>query len=100
MLQVTINGQPHQFADGLTINQALRQITVEVPTLCHDDRIQPYGSCRLCTVEVKGMTSVSTLLSNVGLSNSPRSVGYGGRAITSGRLPSMERSNDVSSPQT
>ena len=26
MLQVNINGQPHQFAEGLTINQALRQI--------------------------------------------------------------------------
>ena len=60
MLQVTINGQSHQFPEGLTINQALRQIAVEVPTLCHDDRIQPYGSCRLCTVEVKGMGGLVT----------------------------------------
>ena len=60
MLQVTINGQSHEFAEGLTINQALRQIAVEVPTLCHDDRIQPYGSCRLCTVEVKGVNGLVT----------------------------------------
>ena len=60
MLQVTINGQPHEFADGLTINKALQQIAVEVPTLCHDDRIQPYGSCRLCTVEVKGFGGLVT----------------------------------------
>jgi formate dehydrogenase major subunit len=60
MLQVTINGQPRQFPEGLTINQALRQIAVEVPTLCHDDRIQPYGSCRLCTVEVKGVNGFVT----------------------------------------
>jgi sulfur carrier protein ThiS len=26
MLQVTINGQPRQFPEGLTINQALRQL--------------------------------------------------------------------------
>ncbi len=60
MLQVTINGQRHQFAEGLTINQALKQLAVEVPTLCHDDRIQPYGSCRLCTVEVKGVNGLVT----------------------------------------
>lgn len=60
MLQVTINGKAHQFAEGLTINQALRQISVEVPTLCHDDRVQPYGSCRLCSVEVKGFGGLVT----------------------------------------
>ena len=60
MLQVNINGQPRQFPEGLTINQALRQIAVEVPTLCHDDRLQPYGSCRLCTVEVKGVNGLVT----------------------------------------
>ena len=60
MLQVTINGQPHRFPEGLTINAALQQIAVEVPTLCHDDRLQPYGSCRLCTVEVKGMAGLVT----------------------------------------
>ncbi len=60
MLQVTINGQSHQFPEGLTINEALRQLAIEVPTLCHDDRLNPYGSCRLCTVEVKGVNALVT----------------------------------------
>ena len=60
MLQVTINGQPHSFPEGLTINEALRKINVEVPALCHDDRLDPYGSCRLCTVEVKGVAGLVT----------------------------------------
>ena len=60
MLQVTINGQPHKFVDGLTINEALRQIGVEIPTLCHDDRVDPYGSCRTCAVEVKGVGALVT----------------------------------------
>jgi formate dehydrogenase major subunit len=60
MLQVTINGQSHSFPDGLTINQALRRLEVEVPTLCHDDRLQPVGSCRLCAVEVKGVNGLVT----------------------------------------
>ena len=60
MLQVTINGQPHSLMDGLTINEALRLVGVEIPTLCHDDRIDPYGSCRTCAVEVKGMNALVT----------------------------------------
>ncbi|MFI5356293.1 MAG: formate dehydrogenase subunit alpha [Opitutales bacterium] len=60
MLQVTINGQSHRFPEGLTINEALRRLDIEVPTLCHDDRLEPYGSCRLCSVEVKGMNALAT----------------------------------------
>src|SRR5687768_15776730 len=66
MFQVTINGQSHQFPEGLTINQALRQINVEVPTICHDERLAPVGSCRTCSVEVKGvcmlLTACNTLI--------------------------------------
>lgn len=60
MLQITINGQAHQFPEGLTVLQALRRIAIDVPTLCHDDRLQPYGSCRLCAVEVKGVPGLVT----------------------------------------
>ncbi|MBM3846737.1 MAG: formate dehydrogenase subunit alpha [Verrucomicrobia bacterium] len=60
MFQVTINGQSHQFLENLTILQALRQVGLDVPTLCHDDRIKPYGSCRLCAVEVKGAPGLVT----------------------------------------
>ena len=60
MLQVTINGQPHQLMEGLTINEALRSLGIEIPTLCHDDRVDPYGSCRTCAVEVKGINALVT----------------------------------------
>ena len=60
MFQVTINGQSHSFPEGLTINKALRQVGLEVPTRCNDDRIAPSGSCRLCSVEVKGMGALAT----------------------------------------
>lgn len=54
MPAVTINGQPCQFAPGTTILAACRQLGIEIPTLCHDDRLQPSGACRLCVVEIKG----------------------------------------------
>lgn len=54
MLRLTIDGREVECADGVTVLQALRSIGVDVPTLCHDDRLAPYGSCRLCAVSVKG----------------------------------------------
>ncbi|HVK54801.1 MAG TPA: formate dehydrogenase subunit alpha [Burkholderiales bacterium] len=54
MLKVTIDGQAHEFPEGLTIFKALSQIHVDVPHLCHDERLKPYGGCRLCIVEVDG----------------------------------------------
>jgi formate dehydrogenase major subunit len=52
MLQVNINGRRHEFPAGLTILAALQQLGIEVPTLCHDDRLKPCGACRLCSVEI------------------------------------------------
>ena len=51
---VTINGKAHQFAPGLTVLQALRLCGADVATLCHDERVQPAATCRLCLVQVEG----------------------------------------------
>ncbi|MFN0109394.1 MAG: 2Fe-2S iron-sulfur cluster-binding protein [Blastocatellia bacterium] len=50
----TINYQTHEFQEGVSILDALRSLKIEVPTLCHDDRLKPCGSCRLCLVDVQG----------------------------------------------
>lgn len=52
MLQIKINGKNYSVADSCTILQALRQADISVPTLCHDERLKPYGGCRLCIVQV------------------------------------------------
>ena len=54
MLQVTINGRSCEAPEGSTILDALRAQDIEVPTLCHDDRLHPTGACRLCVVAVNG----------------------------------------------
>ena len=54
MPTVTINGKPHRCAPGLTVLQALRQCGEDVATLCHDERVQPAATCRLCLVHVAG----------------------------------------------
>jgi formate dehydrogenase major subunit len=60
MLCVTINGQRHELPTGLTILAALRKINVDLPTLCHDDRLKPTGACRLCSVEIAGRSRYVT----------------------------------------
>ena len=54
MARVTIDGSVREVAEGATVLQALRAVGLDVPTLCHDDRLEPYGGCRLCIVEIEG----------------------------------------------
>jgi formate dehydrogenase major subunit len=54
MFHVRINKNLYEFSEGITILDALREIKIDVPALCHDERLKPCGSCRMCLVEVKG----------------------------------------------
>ncbi len=55
-LNVTINGNKYQADPGQTILDVAREHGIDdIPTLCHDPKLPPYGSCYLCVVEVKGL---------------------------------------------
>ena len=54
MLRVTINGKPYEFESCTSILSALRQVSIDLPTLCYDERLEPYGGCRLCIVHLQG----------------------------------------------
>ncbi len=51
-LRVVVDGEMQDFASGLTVLQALRMLGMELPTLCHDDRLDPVGQCWSCVVEI------------------------------------------------
>ena len=55
MVNITINGKQLEVADGTTVLNAARQNDIKIPTLCDHPHLTPYGGCRLCMVEVKGM---------------------------------------------
>lgn len=55
MIKVKINGKEYRVKPGVTILQAARDNDIYIPTLCDDPRLEPYGGCRLCIVQVKGM---------------------------------------------
>ena len=52
MIKLTIDGRDIKAEEGLTILQVAKQNDIDIPTLCHHDALEPYGACRLCTVEV------------------------------------------------
>lgn len=49
-----INGQPFDLQDGETILGFIRRHTTydRIPTLCDAPNLEPFGSCRICSVEV------------------------------------------------
>jgi len=51
---VIIDGSEVDFREGETILHAARRVGKEIPTLCHDDRLEPAGACRICLVDVDG----------------------------------------------
>jgi len=51
-VSLTIDGKNVQAEKGMTIIQAAQQAGITIPNLCHDDRLKPYGACRLCMVEI------------------------------------------------
>ena len=55
MINLTINGKPIKVTEGTTVLNAARQNDIKIPTLCDHPNLTPYGGCRLCVVEVKGM---------------------------------------------
>ena len=55
MINLTIDNKEIAVAQGTTVLEAARQLNIQVPTLCHDPRLKPYGACRLCIVEIAGM---------------------------------------------
>ena len=63
MGRVTINDREYIFQPGETVLHAARSLGFDIPTLCHDDRLKPYGGCRLCVVEIVGAPRLQTACS-------------------------------------
>jgi formate dehydrogenase major subunit len=53
-VSLTIDGVEVHAAEGATIWEAARDAGIEIPVLCHDERYDPVGVCRMCVVDVGG----------------------------------------------
>lgn len=53
-IQITLQGREVSAQLGETLLDVARREGLEIPTLCHDPRLEPAGACRTCLVEVEG----------------------------------------------
>lgn len=52
MVTLTIDGQKLEVPEDTTLLKAAEQAGIWIPTMCQCDHFEPYGVCRLCSVEV------------------------------------------------
>lgn len=53
-VNIKINGENVCVNEGKTLLEAAGENGVFIPTLCHDERLEPYGSCWLCVSKMEG----------------------------------------------
>jgi len=55
-----IDGREVKAKEGMTVLEAARSAGISIPTLCHHEKLEPYGACRLCIVEldIRGWTKL------------------------------------------
>ena len=53
-VEVVVDGVPVTVPAGTSVMRAAAEAGFDVPKLCATDSLQPFGSCRLCVVEIDG----------------------------------------------
>jgi len=48
-----IDGKEVGAREGMTILEAARSVGISIPTLCHHEKLEPFGGCRICMVEIE-----------------------------------------------
>lgn len=54
LVTLKINEQEYTVPGDMTILQACQYVNIEVPNLCYQPLLRPWGMCRMCTVETLG----------------------------------------------
>lgn len=53
-IELTIDRKKCSGLPGQTILEVARENEIWIPTLCYEQRLEPYGACRVCIVQVEG----------------------------------------------
>lgn len=52
-ISLQIDGKDVVARQGMTVLDAAKQAGVYIPTLCHHEKLEPFGGCRMCIVEAQ-----------------------------------------------
>lgn len=54
LVTLTIDGQAISVPEGTSVMRAAAEAGINIPKLCATDNLEPFGSCRLCLVQIEG----------------------------------------------
>lgn len=60
-----IDGKEVQAREGMTLLEAAHGAGITIPTLCYHEKLEPFGACRLCLVEVESRGGTRLVVSCV-----------------------------------
>ena len=55
LVSVEIDGKSIEVTSGTSILRAAAETGIDIPKLCATDSLEPFGSCRLCLIEIDGV---------------------------------------------
>lgn len=64
-IQLQIDGKDVMAKPDMTLLEAAQSVGISIPTLCHHEKLEPYGGCRLCIVEVESRGRTKMVVSCV-----------------------------------
>lgn len=60
VVNLTIDGRMITVPKGTTVYHAAKQLEIDIPVFCYQDRMPPFGACRMCLVEVEKTSKLQT----------------------------------------
>lgn len=64
-IPLQIDGKEVLAREGMTVLEAARRAGISIPTLCHHEKLEPFGACRLCIVEAESRGATRLVVSCV-----------------------------------
>jgi NADH dehydrogenase/NADH:ubiquinone oxidoreductase subunit G len=65
VVTLSIDNKEVKAEEVMTVLEAARSAGIDIPTLCHHEKLEPYTACRICMVEIeaKGRINLDTACS-------------------------------------
>lgn len=58
IVNIILNGKNNTAQKGEYILAVAKRHGIEIPTLCHDPRLEPFSSCYVCVIEIEGQKNL------------------------------------------
>jgi len=62
---LNIDGKEVTAQEGMTVLEAAQSAGIFIPTLCHHEKLEPFGACRICMVEAESRGRTKLVVSCV-----------------------------------